>query len=586
MNAGPFDIELRLAKATLREGKVDEAELMYRGILDEQPDCAEALHFLGVAALEKGRLDEALRLMKQSLKLEPHRREFHNNLSTVLGQMNRTAEALESAEQAIRIKGESAEAWNNKGFALGRLGRMDEAIEAYRRSIELRPKYLPAITNLGAAFSRVGRHDQAVDLLSHVVRRMPRNAQAHTKLATAFRLAGSMYEAVDAYRAATELTPRDPNLLNDLGGALQETGNPAGAEAALRRCLSIKPDHPDGHWNLGLALLTQGRWREGWPQYEWRRKLRFDQGEQGRFTQPTWDGTPVNGKTILVTSEQGLGDTIQFIRYAPLLKQRGAKVVMECQAQLRPLLQSVQDVDGYVARGETLPKFDLHVRLMTLPYLLGSTPANIPCSVPYLRVDERLTARFAKLLQKVKGFRVGIVWQGNRAHHADRFRSMPLPLLAPLSRIEGVRLISLQKGPGIDQIPGNRAALKLIEWANPQDISPRAWIDTAAMLRALDLVIGVDTAVCHVAGALAVPVWTMLSVGSDWRWMLDRQDTPWYPTMRLFRQKKLGRWEDVVETVTTALRELAASRTPFSPIALPKKPVQMIGLAPRSQSRL
>jgi superkiller protein 3 len=348
-----LDALLKLAKTHLRTGKTAEAEAIYARVLKVQPGCAEALHFLGVSAMHRGKLDVALDLVQKSIDLDAFKPDFHNNLATVLGRMNRGPEALGAAQRAIDLKDDFAEAWSNKGLALGSLGRGEEAIDAFRRAIELRGDYPEALANLGDALSRTGQHDEAISRLRRAAELRPRDPGGRKSLGTALRRAGRPLEAVTAYRMAIEINPKDADAYNNLGAALQESGKTVDAEAALRTCLSINPNHLDAHWNLGLALLSLGRWREGWVEYEWRRHLREDLGQKRGFPQPAWQGSPLQGGMhVLVLCEQGLGDTIQFIRYVPLLVEKGARVTIECQSKLRPLLQCLEnDKVKVIARG-------------------------------------------------------------------------------------------------------------------------------------------------------------------------------------------------------------------------------------------
>jgi Flp pilus assembly protein TadD len=604
----PIEIDaiLKLAKTHLRSGKIPEAEQMYVRVLKEQPACAEALHFLGLAAMQRGKLDKALELVRRSIEIEPARADFHNNLATVLGRMNASVEALGAAQRAIDLRDDFAEAWSNKGVALEKLGRLDEAVEAYRHAVAVREDYAEALANLGNALSRMGQHEEACTRLRRVAELRPRDGGARKNLGNALRRAGKPVEAVVAYRMATDLNPRDADAYNNLGAALQEAGKVVEAETALRSALSIDPNHKDAHWNLGLALLALGRWREGWVEYEWRRHLREDLGQKRGFPQPAWQGSPLEGMHVLVLCEQGMGDSIQFVRYVPMLAARGAKVTVECQAKLKPLLSCLDTADKetgrqgdketlsegdlsspclpvslspclprrgevrVIARGEPLPNFDMHARLMTLPCIFGSTPEDLPNQVPYLSVDEKRVSEFAEQFGSTQHsapstqhspFTVGLVWQGNTAHKGDRFRSIPLAMFEPIAEVPGVKLVSLQKGYGHEQIEQNRERFELIEWSDPTDTTAEALVDTAAVMKNLDLVIAVDTSLAHLAGAMGVPVWVAMPLASDWRWLTGREDTPWYPTMRLFRQKKLGEWGEVIERMAEALAELVVTQT-------------------------
>ena len=417
-----LDAILKLAKTKLRSGQIPEAEAMYRRVLQEQPECAEAIHFLGLAAMMRGKLDEALTLVRRSVELDASRCEYHNNLATVLGHKNLAIEALGAAQRAIELKEDCPEAHGNKGIALERLGRLDEAIDSYRQAIEHREDYVEGLLNLGNALSRKGDHEEAIARLKRAAELRPRDGNLRKHLGNAHRKAGKPELAVTAYRMAVELNPKDADAYNNLGAALQESGKVREAEQVLRTCLSINSNHTDAHWNLGLALLALGDWRQGWIEYEWRRHLREDLGQKRGFPQPAWNGSPIEGRTVLVMCEQGLGDTIQFIRYVPLLAARGAKVIVECQSKLRPLLMGLVGGDAgtrghgdagkegagevpwkVIARGEPLPNFDVHARLMTLPGIFGSTPEEVPNRVPYLSVDEERVERWHEELRGGEG---------------------------------------------------------------------------------------------------------------------------------------------------------------------------------------
>jgi len=566
MHPVEIDAILKLAKTALRGGRVRQAETMYRQVLGAEPNCPEAIHFLGVVAMRHRQHNKALQLVTQSIGLESGRADFYNNLSTLLRHMKRMPEALGAVERAIELQ-PHARAFTNKGLALKKLGRVDEAIDAYRAALKLRPEHAEAVKLLGNALSRKSENAEALRHLGRLTELRPRDWQARRDLGHALQRAGRPAEAVLAYRAAAELEPGEADAHNGLGAALLMCGRVCEAEGALRRCLSIDADHVDGHWNLGLTLLTKGQWRQGWIEYEWRRHLSQDGAFESDFRQPPWNGGPLDQATVLVLCEQGLGDTLQFIRYVPLMVRRGANVIIECASRLVPLLEQMGSSTGssdagrikVIARGEPLPPFDMHVRLMSLPGIFGSMPDNLPSEVPYLQADPARMARCKERLGSNDGLRIGIVWQGSTMNRTDPFRSMPLEMLAPLAQVEGVRFVSLQSGVGSEQLEKHVAAFNFIEWSDPADVTRDTLEDTAAMIKNLDLVISVDTSLAHLAGALAVPVWVTLSAGCDWRWLLERTDTPWYPTMRLFRQKRLGDWKPVIDQMAQELRAKVAA---------------------------
>jgi hypothetical protein len=306
-----------------------------------------------------------------------------------------------------------------------------------------------------------------------------------------------------------------------------------------------------------MVWLSQGNYEQGWTEFEWRWRCK---GFALRpFTQPAWDGSSLADKAILLHTEQGAGDTIQFVRYSPLVKERGARVILECPARLIPLLKSCRGIDAWVAQGALLPAFDVHLPLLSLPRIFGTTVTTVPTGVPYLAADSQRVERWRRELAPLHAFKVGIVWQGNPEYLADYRRSPPLALYGLLARVPGVQLFSLQKGDGIEQFADITGEFLVTDLGGRSDVVGGAFVDTAAIMPNLDLVITSDTATAHLAGALGVTTWVPLSYAADWRWLLDREDCPWYPTMRLFRQAELGNWKPVFERVARELDELAAS---------------------------
>jgi hypothetical protein len=402
--------------------------------------------------------------------------------------------------------------------------------------------------------------------LQQLVRLRPGGGEGHNNLGLAYAALGRWPEAEAAYREALRLNPRYPDALANLACAYHLQERTEEAEAAFQLALYLNPDYPSARWNRSLLWLQSGRFEEGWREYEWRwRRPRAPVygGAARQFRQPRWDGSPPAGKTLLLTMEQGLGDMIQFIRYAALLHDRGARVLVECPHFLARLFATCPGVAEVVAEGQRLPHFDAYAPLMSLPALLGTTLETVPAAVPYLFPDPQAVADWSAVLARYPGFRVGITWQGNPHHAWDRHRSIPLAAFEPLARVPGVRLISLQRGPGTEQLDRLRGRFPVTV------LPPRSddFTETAALLASLDLVITVDTATAHLAGALGRPVWVAVAAIADWRWLFRREDSPWYPTMRLFRQRQLGRWAPVLRRVArtlarAAVRKRAVTRVP------------------------
>lgn len=397
--------------------------------------------------------------------------------------------------------------------------KFDEAIASYHQALAIRPNFPEALSNLGNVYNKVGNLDEAAACYSRAIGLAPLHADAH----------------------------------NNLGNALKELGRFAEAEQCYRRAIELKPQLLDPRTNLAQLRLLLGDLENGFRDYE----LRLQTGTLRirQFEQPPWRGEPLNGKTILVQTEQGFGDTIQFIRYARLLKQQGARVFVECQQPMRALLDTCSAIDVLFGYDAPLPSFDFHVSLLSLPYLFHTTIETIPADVPYLFADAKLVLDWKEQLAAVSGYRIGINWHGRSGIGSFRRRDIPIEHFASVAALPNVRLISLQRDVAVDL---HNLPTRLPLWTPPGEIdtSRGAFMDTAAIMLNLDLVISSDTSIAHLAGALGVPVWTPLPFVSDWRWLLDRSDTPWYPTMRLFRQQKRDDWAGVFDRLTASICEL------------------------------
>jgi tetratricopeptide (TPR) repeat protein/GR25 family glycosyltransferase involved in LPS biosynthesis len=465
--------------------------------------------------------------------------------------------AAEGLRQALRLRPDYAEAHHNLGVTLARLGRPDEALDAFRRAVRCRPDYAAALARLAPALAERGRAGEAADAYRRLLRLRPDDAAAHNALGLLLARQGRPAEAAEAFRRAVDLDAGPAAHHHNLGAALAEQGRPDEALACFEQALRRQPDHAEAHKARAMAWLLQGDFARGWEEYEWR--WRCADFSPRAYCTPPWDGGPLDGRTILLHAEQGLGDTLQFVRYAPLLRRRGAAVLVACPPPLVPLLRTCPGVTRVVAQGSPLPEFDCHAPLLSLPRLLGTTPASVPADVPYLAADPELTARWQRELAGVRGLKVGVVWQGSPGNGADRRRSFPLARLAPLVAVPGVELFSLQKGRGAEQLAEATGRFRVTDLGSRLDLSGGAFTGTAAALRALDLLVTCDTACAHLAGALGVRAWVALSYAADWRWLLGRDDSPWYPTERLFRQPALGDWDAVFARMAAELRRLVAS---------------------------
>jgi tetratricopeptide (TPR) repeat protein len=512
---------------------------------------AEALLHLAITRAEAGRRPEAIRHLRAALAARPDFAQAHYNLGVALAEENQPADAVRSFRAALALQPRYALAHYALGNVLSAQGQRDEAIACYRQALASKPDCAEAYNNLGLALLDAGRAGEAAVVLRQGARLRPQAAEGHNNLGLALAALGRFAEAEACYERALALNPRYAEAHNNLACALQALGRHEEALASHELALWLQPGSASAHWNRSLALLQMGDYPRGWAEYEWR--WRRDKAVPRRLPGPAWDGRPLEGRTLLIYMEQGLGDQIQFLRYTPLARERVGAVVVECPARLVPLFSTCPGIDRLVPEGSPLPPFDTHAVLLSLPHLLGTTLETIPAAVPYLAADRARMAAWAKALAGVESYRVGIAWQGNPRHPGDRHRSVPLARFAPLARVPGVRLISLQRGPGTEQLRELASRLPVVQL--PTDSADDgAFLDTAALLKQLDLVVTVDTAVAHLAGALGVPAWVALPAVPDWRWLLERDDSPWYPTLRLFRQEELGDWPPVFEHMAAELR--------------------------------
>jgi tetratricopeptide (TPR) repeat protein len=539
------------------QGRLTESVPCYRAALRLAPDDARALNNLGNALRQLGELDEAVSCGRRAIALLPGYAEAHSNLGIALEARGEREEALAHCREAVRLLPEFPEAHNNLGLVLNELGRFAEAVGSCREALRLRPGYAEAYNNLGTAFLRQERWDDAVACFDQALQLRPDLAMVHVGLASSFWRLDRIPEAIAHGEEALRLQPDLAPAHSVMGAICFVQGRHNEALAYFDRALRSPPGLADARFNRGLVRLLLGDLPEGWHDYEWR--LQCVTHAFAPLPRPIWDGAPLAGRTILLHPEQGLGDTLQFIRYVPLVRQRGGKVIVACQPPLVSLLTSCADIDGVVPQGGAMPACDIHAPLLSLPAIFESTLATIPRHIPYLFADDDLVEHWRRELAAFPGFKVGIAWKGSSAHPLDRYRSIPLAQFAPLA-LDGVHLLSLQKGDGIEQLRDLAGRFAVTDLGGSLDETAGAFMDTAAVMKSLDLVITTDTAIAHLAGALGVPVWVALPFVPDWRWLLDREDSPWYPTMRLFRQKVPQRWEDVFARIAGELERLVQER--------------------------
>jgi len=541
-----------LGEVYQRLGRLEAATAAFRRAIQIKPDYVKAHNNLGVALVKQGFPADAEAALRRALELRPDYVEAYKNLGIALRDQGRLEEAVAACVGALQLQPEYAEVHNILGVTLLEWGLPADAEASLRRALEIRPEYGEAHSNLGLAFRRQGRLEEAVGAFRRALEIKPDYAEVHNILGVALLEHGLLADAEAALRRALEIQPDYAEAHSNLGLALREQGRLEEAAAEFRRALEIEPDYSDAKGKLSILLLLQGDFERGLRMYEARREVLQT---RRNFSEPMWNGQIVNGRRILIHTEQGFGDLIQFIRYAAIIAERGAEVVIECPRPLVELFRSANGVREVVVAGAPLPQFDLHVPMVSQPMVFETTLDSIPGAVPYLFADSARREAWAKRLYVNHArLRVGLAWAGNPLNPQSRMRNIPLKMLLPLLGVRGADFFSLQVGPGMEEIRMLPDPSLIIDHTK----FIKDFADTAALMDELDLIISVDTAVAHLAGALARPVWTLLPFVPDWRWQLKREDSPWYPTMRLFRQPKSDDWTRVIQRVAEALTALVA----------------------------
>jgi tetratricopeptide (TPR) repeat protein len=550
----------------------------------------QALIMSGVSAAQGGKLEQAASLFEQAIEIDPHASTAHNNLGIVLTGLQRFEDAVASFDRAISLSPDYADAYSNRGVALGHMrhfqqalsdydkalalqplnaatynnrasvlcqvGRAPEALQCYDKAIELQPTFALAHLNRADLLLRLSRPREALASCDHAIALGYDNAHVHVNRGISLQDLGRLDEALASYERATALEPNDLAAPYNRGRIFIHQHRFAEALAGFDKCISLLPDHPEANNAKAICLLLLGHFEDGWRLHEWRNKRGASfPARVLQLPQPLWLGEQrLEGKTLFIHWEQGFGDTIQFCRYARLAQQLGAHVVLEVQPVLRRLLQSFSPAIEIVADPDLAAGADYQCPLLSLPLAFRTTIETIPAAVPYLAAEPERVTRWRDRLGS-SGFRVGICWQGSTGL-VDVGRSFPLAMFRPVAAIPGVRLISLQTHCGTEQLRALPPDMTVETLGDNFDLGPDAFLDRAAVMQHLDLIITCDTAIAHLAGALARPTWVVLKHTPDWRWMLERDDSPWYPTHRLFRQPSAGDWPGVFAHLHSELLNL------------------------------
>ncbi|MGD0389260.1 MAG: tetratricopeptide repeat protein [Tepidisphaeraceae bacterium] len=575
------DDTLQSALKLHQAGNLDQAEAIYRRLLARNPADSDALNLMGVVLSQRGRHQEGIELLGKAVALRPQASAYHRNLGLAYMQSKRLNEAIACFRRLVALEPGDAGAFDRLAVLLALQGQIGQAIDAAKTAVKLRPEVAGFRGHLGAAYFQARQFDLAIPEMREAARLAPGDVRYWFDLGVALAESGHLPEALDAFdrslqlkpslaelhsnraaallemgrheesraaiRRAVEIDPNAPGVQNILAAVLFDEGNLEQAMIAWRNAVRQDPDYAGGRWNYARALLALGRFSEGWEEFDSRLRiphLRLNRG----FSQPQWDGSDPAGKTILLFTEGGFGDALHFIRLVPLVTARGGRWLLECQPELVTLFEKTPGVERIIPRGQPLPQFDLQLPLQGLPRVLKITLQNIPNQVPYLNLPADRVERWAARLAGETRLRVGLAWAGSKGDKRD-YRTRSIDVFAPLADVEGVKFFSLQKGDGCEQSPP--AGMDLADFTG--ELSDFA--DIAALVRNLDLVVTVDTSIAHLAGALARPVWVLIPFLADFRWLHKRSDSPWYPTMRLFRQPVADDWATPIVQMVQALRE-------------------------------
>ena len=550
-----MDAILREGFVHHQSGRLSAAEQCYRKCVTLQANHFDSLHLLGVVCSQTGRSSEALEYLNRALRIRKDYGPAFNSRANVLRQMGRLDEALLDYGRAIAIQPNLVEAYSNRGDTLTALGRFQQALESIDQAIARKPDYSEAYNNRGNALKELKRYAEAITSYDKAISLNPRLTKAYNNRGVCLAAENRLSEAFESIDHAIRLQPDYAEAYYNRGNALRDQLRLPDALACYDKAIALRGDYHGALWNQANVLLLLGQFERGLPQFEFRAS-RQSVLQKKPFSMPQLSNVDeLPGKRLLIWDELFFGDMIQFCRYALMAERCGAAVTISAPERLHQLLSTLSDTIAIVGEGQQSNEFDYQVPLMSLPLVFQTTLKAIPSDVPYLKAEPERVLKWKRHLGE-DGFKIGICWQGSKLSE-EGGRSFPLIELYPLSEIEGVRLISLQKYDGVEQLKGIPLEMKVEDLGADFDTGPHAFLDAAAVMEGLDLIVTCDTSIAHLAGALGRPNWVMLKHVPDWRWLLDRGDSPWYPTTRLFRQKTPNDWQPVFAEVREALvREL------------------------------
>ncbi len=549
---------IQKAQSCIRQGNIDGATTFYYKALAINPTNFKAHLYLGNLLFNKGEIDKALESYKKAAEINAGSAVTQHNIGLCYKKKDEINDAIAHFQEAIRLRPDYTRAYLHLGLLLEKLGKKDQALEIFNKSLAINPKDALILRQLGCLYRDQNKFDKAIEAFYSAVELEPKSTTYIMELANTHTMADNNEQALELYQRALEIDPSLNSALNNIGYVLKRQGHVQQAIEVFNKVCERAPNDAQAHFSLGLCHLILGQFDLGLPEYEWRWQA-YNESKPSIGDKPYFDGTSYEDKTIVIQCEQGLGDTFQFIRYAKLLHEKKAHIIIVAQKPLKTLLQTCCNyIDKVILPGESIPPYDYQIPLMSLPYVLNTRVNTIYNDIPYIKADQVL-ATYWKTKLNTKTFNVGLCWQGNAQYRTQLLqlavsaKSTSLQNFLPLTNVQGCSFYSLQKVNGTDQLKQFTASI--IDFGKEIDEEHGSFMDTAAIITNLDLVITIDTSIAHLASALGKPTWILLPNPADWRWMLDRTDSPWYPNVRLFRQKTPGDWQSSMKEVIQALKD-------------------------------
>ena len=561
--AGEF---YHLAQSCKDENKIDKAVSYYKQVLRINPKHFEAAFDAANMLYNSSRAEESLVFYKQALSINDNYAEIHYNLGLCFLRLGNIDEAYAALKEATIRNPRYTKAYIQMATIYVNKKDNVRALEIYQEAININPNAFELYYRMGAVLRSLERHEEAVATFEKAVEMQPTSTHAMLELANTLHMVDDYERSLEMYQKALERNPNCSEALYNFGYTLKKCGNVKKAREYMEQAaqvhsevIKLRPDYPLAHFSRSLSRLTLGDFEQGWPEYEWRWAAYNEKPKE--FPQPAWNGQDLNGKRIFIYAEQGFGDTFQFVRYGKTLKEMGAYVIVQTQHHLKDIISQCPYLDETVSDREPIPAFDYHIALMSIPMVVKTTLDTVPHDIPYLGAKEELVEQWKHKLSDDKKFKVGICWQGNKQYRSIYLKkevackAMQLSTFAPLASVPNISLYSLQKINGTEQLDEVRDVMEVHTFGSDFDETNGRFMDTAAIIKNLDLIITIDTSICHLAAGLGTEVWVLLPFPADWRWMLECDDTPWYPNMRLFRQPKRGDWGCVLDKVVKALNK-------------------------------